>query len=90
MSSVRIIRVFLFIFLFLAFCPNPASAYYGPSQPNCGAEAGLYHNYDCPVSFSLCRGGPTDADYDLRHESRIDRYYRDFVQEREQLSSPGH
>ena len=92
MRSMRIMRVFLYIFLFLAFCPNPASAYYCPSQSDHGADTGLYHHYYCPVSFSLCRGGPRDTDYDLRHESRIDRFYREFVQdrEREQLNSPTH
>lgn len=48
-----------------------------------GGPDDLYHYYDCSVSEYPCRPSPWDRGYDLRHETTMQRFYKEFRQERD-------
>lgn len=72
---------FLYAMMLLAGSADFISA--SQSDQDTGSPNNLYHYYDCFVSGYACTPSHWDNGHDIRHESKMERYYRWFREERE-------
>jgi hypothetical protein len=79
-----------FLAMAMLLLSGASSIAYTNNDSDFSADNPLYHDYDCPSSYFSCIPDKSDG-YDLRHETDMDRLYREYKEQRwrEQMNSHG-